>query len=370
MTGRAVRVLLVSPLPPPRGGIARWTELVSRHLAERNDVRIRILNTAVRLRTPQSASMPVRLVTGSLEALWTVARVIAGTIRCSPDVTHINSSGQFGLLRDLVVASWCRWRRLPVVLHIRFGRVPEMLANRTLEWKLLSTVVQLSTATIAIDARTAYCLRRSCPATPVVLIPNCVETAYMGVPQERSDHDVVFAGSLIPTKGVDELLRAWSRIPGSGLRLHLLGKPDKAYLGELRTKGLIDRRTHIRGEVDHREVLESLRTCAVFVLPSHTEGFPNVVVEAMAEGAPVIATPVGAVPDMLAYGAGVTVPVGDVEALTGALRDMLSDATRRSALGARARRRAHAEYAVGSISEEYVRIWKAVALGCADDSET
>ena len=58
----------------------------------------------------------------------------------------------------------------------------------------------------------------------------------------------------------------------------------------------------------------------VFVLPSYTEGFPNVIIEAMAMGKPIIATSVGAIPEMLDEGCGVVVPPKDADSLQKALQ--------------------------------------------------
>ena len=76
----------------------------------------------------------------------------------------------------------------------------------------------------------------------------------------------------------------------------------------------------------------------VLVLPSRKEGMPNVVLEGMLAGLPLVATRVGAVPDMLTSGeTGVLVPMGDDAALAAALRDVLCDAAFARRIGERAR---------------------------------
>lgn len=356
-----IRVLLVSPLPPPRGGIARWTEMVTGHLATRSDIHLEVLDTSVRLRSPQSGSRVSRLVAGSVEAVWTICRFAVRILARRPDVVHINSSGQLALIRDFALVSWARWLGLPAVLHLRFGRVPDIAESQSREWRLLRRVIELASSVVAIDSRTADVLGKSCRDAYVTLIPNCVDVTKDLNQTERSDRDVLFAGWVVRTKGIEELLEAWSTLQDPSLRLLLLGRCDERYVAALRRRGLLDERTSLRGEVSQEYVLEALRTCAVFVLPSHTEGFPNVVVEAMAAGAPIIATPVGAVPDMLADGAGVLVPVSDAERLGVALREFLSQPTAREAAGARARRRAVEHYSVHSVTERYVELWRSLA---------
>lgn len=82
----------------------------------------------------------------------------------------------------------------------------------------------------------------------------------------------------------------------------------------------------------------------VLVLPSHTEGTPISIVEAMAQGIPVIATAVGGIPDMLGEDAGLLVPVGDVGALAGAMTRLAGDPALRASMGRAGRTRYEATY--------------------------
>ena len=81
------------------------------------------------------------------------------------------------------------------------------------------------------------------------------------------------------------------------------------------------------GVLPRERILSLLPECRALVLCSHYEGLPNVVLEALAAGRPVIATPVGAVPEVVADGVnGRLVPVGDVEALRQGMEELLDDA--------------------------------------------
>lgn len=77
----------------------------------------------------------------------------------------------------------------------------------------------------------------------------------------------------------------------------------------------------------------------VFVLPSLAEGTPNVVIEAMAHGLPIIATWVGGIPDILNADCGILVPPGDAEKLADAMELLARDPELRAAMGVAARRR-------------------------------
>jgi glycosyltransferase involved in cell wall biosynthesis len=100
----------------------------------------------------------------------------------------------------------------------------------------------------------------------------------------------------------------------------------------------------------------------MLVLPSCTEGTPNVVLEAMALGTPIIATPVGAVPEMLAFDApracGLRVAPRDVEALRDAIRLLLLNPELAAEFGSRGRERAVQEYAPASVFASYKSVWR------------
>jgi glycosyltransferase involved in cell wall biosynthesis len=84
---------------------------------------------------------------------------------------------------------------------------------------------------------------------------------------------------------------------------------------------------------------EFMKTIDVFVLPSLTEGTPNVIIEAMAHEKPIIATAVGGVPDLVPEDVGILVPPDDNRALAAAMTRMAVDIEMRRRMGAAARRK-------------------------------
>jgi hypothetical protein len=118
-------------------------------------VEVRVVDTALRLRRPQSTSTIRRLLAGPAEALWILLRCAWVAVVHRPDVLHLNVSGGLGLFRDLGVAGLCRLLRMPLVVHLRFGRIPEIADTGSWEWRLLSRLLPAASAVVAIDARTA-----------------------------------------------------------------------------------------------------------------------------------------------------------------------------------------------------------------------
>jgi len=190
------------------------------------------------------------------------------------------------------------------------------------------------------------------PREAIRVIHNGVDaTVYRpGSPDERAEvrrglgiggSDLVFmaVGSLKPLKRIDLFLRAaaplMKRNPAALIVLVGDG-PDRGALTALAESLGIGGRVVFTGVRDDVNVM--FRAADALVLPSRTEAFPNVVLEAMATGLPVITTDVGSVREMVEDGrSALVVPREDEAALRAAIERMAADARLRSALGVRGR---------------------------------
>jgi glycosyltransferase involved in cell wall biosynthesis len=115
------------------------------------------------------------------------------------------------------------------------------------------------------------------------------------------------------------------------------------------------------GELPHEDTMRRIASCDLFVLPSYTEGFPNVILEAMALGRPIAASSVGAIGDMLSGGCGFVFPPRDVEAVKAALFTLTKDESRRLSLGERARDKVYREYLGDRVFAHYLNLWQRLA---------
>lgn len=168
---------------------------------------------------------------------------------------------------------------------------------------------------------------------------------------------VLYLGRFAAYKGMADLLAAWSRIgPECDAELALVGFvafedpfPIPAGLPCVQVRDWT------------ANPLELYRAADVFVLPSHVEGMSNSLLEAMACGLPVVATSVGAAPEMVRDGVdGLLVPPGDPGALAGALSHLLADRATRDAFGARAREAVLARYSLPVVVDQIEARYRAI----------
>jgi glycosyltransferase involved in cell wall biosynthesis len=189
----------------------------------------------------------------------------------------------------------------------------------------------------------------------IVVVPNGVRVPEVdpAPPPSGGRLRLLSVGTLVANKGQSVLLNAVAAL-GDRDRwaLDLVGDgPDRAALEEqAATLGLSDRVT-LHGSLPGPDVHALLRSTAIAVLPSYTEGLPNAVMEAMAHGVAVVASDVGGVPQLLGGGAGLMVPPGDADALSNALARLMDDPEQRAALGAVGRTTIEQSYSVRAMRD-------------------
>jgi glycosyltransferase involved in cell wall biosynthesis len=180
--------------------------------------------------------------------------------------------------------------------------------------------------------------------------------------RESATLTVGCVANLRPIKNIDGMMRAakvlLERFPA--VRFEVAGDGEqRAELERLHAELGLGERFVLRGSVS--DVPAFLRGVDVAVLPSHSEGMSNALLEYMAAGKPVVATTVGANPKLLADGCGVLVPPGDETALVGALAELLSHPALRTRFGAAARVRVEAEYSRAAMLRRFERFYTELA---------
>jgi glycosyltransferase involved in cell wall biosynthesis len=290
-----------------------------------------------------------------LRASWTV-------LRLSPHQTagvHVHVSQNFDLVRSLLLVRLARCRRLRAVATIHGS---SFVASARRHRRIAERLVRSVDVITALNEETVATVR-ALGARSVVSVPNPMSLGPTRPREPLRTDTVLFAGDVGRRKGVDTLLAAWPRIRAvhPGARLRLIGPVADPTLVERPPPGIV-----IEGPRPRAFVRRALEEATVAVLPSRAEALPMFVLEAMAAGVPVVATPVGAVADAIA-GAGVVVPVGDDRALVQAISDLLGDPHRAHALGRRGTEKARDDFAAAAIFEKFAQLY-ASAFRLADST--
>lgn len=181
--------------------------------------------------------------------------------------------------------------------------------------------------------------------SPAKVLP-LISPDHNGVPVRRRNSEVVtfgFSARLEHLKGPLRLLQAFAiaqqAYPQMALSVAGDGSQRSEFINRSNALGL-EQQCQLAGVYTTlKERGEFMAGCDVFVLPSLTEGTPNVIIEAMAHCKPIVATAVGGVPDLVTSDVGILVPSDDIEALAAAMLRLARDPDLRQRMGTAARKK-------------------------------
>jgi glycosyltransferase involved in cell wall biosynthesis len=384
-TGR--RFLLINyELPPIGAGAGNATANIARCLAaagvevlvltsafgtlprwERRDGYAILRAPAVRRRTDRSSPLEMlSFVVGGVAPLLAVGRRWRPVAACA---FFGVPSGPLALLLRAAFG-------VPYLVSLRGGDVPgflgrEMAFLHRLALPVIRAVWRRSGGLIANSPGLAELARRSWPDAPIELIPNGIDVELFRPPERVRPAEplrLLCVGRLARQKGVGDLLAALAASPASAV-LRVVGDgPERADLEQTAASlGLADR-VEFAGWVVRRELPTHYDWGDVFVLPSVDEGMPNVVLEALAAGLPVIGTDVPGTRDLVEPGrSGFLVPPGSPAAIASAIDRLVSSPDLVRLLGAHGRAAALGRRWEG-VADRYRRALGSAAFDLVDRS--
>jgi glycosyltransferase involved in cell wall biosynthesis len=285
-------------------------------------------------------------------------------------------------------ARWCRARRLALVhtteLYANIfglpaaalGRVPVRIASRreinpdksAAQIALQRGAYALATRVVANSAAAAERLRRErVPARKLAIIPNGLDLRQFKPRGHRArPRRVAIVSNLRPEKGHDVLLAAAVEVlrEEPDARFDVVGDGTERARLESRAAALgLAGAVNFLGHSD--DVAARLAEADIFVLPSRSEAFPNVVLEAMGAGLPVVASAVGGVLEMVEHGrSGLLTPAGDHRALATSLVRLMREPDLAARLGAAARMTVEARYSFDRMVSAFDNLYQGELARC------
>lgn len=172
---------------------------------------------------------------------------------------------------------------------------------------------------------------------------------------------LLFLGRLSREKGFEDLLFALPRVlkQWPGAELFACGLGDLPKYRDMCKAMAIRNNVHFLGWVEHEQKINLLGQADIFVLPSHNEGFPVCLLEAMAAGLPVVATNVGGIPDLVEPDKnGILVEAGKAVALADAIINLADDFFLRERMSINNRAKAMEQYDIKLVMRELSDIYR------------
>lgn len=365
-----MKILLASPIGKA-GGIARWTEHILRHYASVKSSQTFEINHISMSLTPAQNVIHRNLwhrIRRGVTGYYAVCRKINKELcdKCY-NVFHFTSSASISLAKDLLLTRIAHKHGVKAIVHFHFGRIPELKNKNNWEWKLLCAVVKVVDTAVVID-KLSYDVLLDSGYTNIRLLPNPIAPKVQDIIRKnnnlvREDNTILFVGHGIRTKGIYELVDACRNIPN--IKVKMLGTILDSVKKDIYKYSNYASWLDIKGEIPYDDVIKEMLKCDIFVLPTYTEGFPNVILESMACGCAIVTTTVGAIPEMLMEDKsghyGIMIEPRNAGLLNDAINKMLNNEDFKTQCRLNVQHRVYEKYNIEVIWQHMVEIWKETA---------
>ena len=359
-------ILVVGPAAESEGGIAMVLRNYRRTAFWRDFDCVLYPSSAERPTAASSLLYQLRQAAGFLPAL----------LRRQPQAVSIHTSSRRSFYRSLIYLALARLCARPVVLHVHPSSFIEFHAQAgPVGRAMIDWAVSRSDQVVLLTDGIRQAFQAIAAGSKVRVIPNPVDTDehQPATGHSRATRPVVlYLGWIIPAKGVFDLVEAIPAVRDAvpDVIFKFAGNKQVQRLRDLISTRQLETVASVLGWVDGEDRLALLRESHLLVLPTYSEGLPNVLLEAMASGLPVLTTPVGGIPGLVEDGlTGVFITPGDVPGLASAIIRLLRDEPLRRQLASNARATIETRYsleAVGSrLAEAYARYFNPALPGMA-----
>lgn len=279
------------------------------------------------------------------------------------ELVHINTSlNTRAYFRDLAYLAVAKILRAKVIYQVHGGALPEkFFANRKFLTAFLRWTLGLPDLIAVLASCELNAYLQFVPEQNVVMLPNGIDCRPFApiptvVSELREPLRLIYIGRVAREKGLYETLQAVRLALELGVDTRLTVAGGGAEETRLRryaiALGIAPRVTFV-GPVFGNDKVNLMAGADVLVLPSYSEGLPYALLEGMAAGLPVIATPVGAIADVVSEGIhGYLVPTRDGMALAEALALMAGDREKLAWMSRACRRRVRAAYSVERLAAD------------------
>lgn len=350
------------------GGINVWgNNIISYYKSVNSDVDLIPVSFDRRYAVQEDTGIIKRLYYGIRDYRESIADALRTIKERNIDVMHLCTSAQLSLFKDLYLLKKAHSLGAKTVVHFHFGRIPELSIKKNWEWKMILRVCQCADSVVVMDVSSYNTLKHT-GLSNVSYLPNPLSVEIMDLISQlegkvvRRQNRVLYVGHVIPTKGVFELVEACSEI--DNIELDVIGPCDDKIRSELLQ--IAQRKNNgqwlrLRGNISHKDVIGEMLSSGIFILPSYTEGFPNVILESMASSCSIIATNVGAIPEILGFrtqnACGIEIAPKDVESIRQHVSELVVQVDTQKTLGQKAKRRVFSTYSMLSVWKQLQEIW-------------
>ncbi len=328
-----MKIIMLGESLERQGGIVSVEKLILQHAPL--DIQISLIPTL-----PKGSSFSKVLVFGQA-----IGKLLWKLLTREADLIYIHVSERGSVFRQIITTLIALGFRKPVIMHAHASDFQGFYCELP-EWikQCIGRIFSKCARFIVLSEswKKYYIDNLGLKPERVVVLPNPVKLPSQ-VPQRPSSNELslVFLGRIGQRKGAFDLIKAFASMPAeqkTRSRLTLAGDGEGEKARSLVKSLNLTNYITILDWVDQEQRDLLLEKADVFVLPSYNEGMPMALLEAMSWGLPVITTPVGGIPEIIAHTKnGLLVTPGDIQQLSQAMQSLIENEDLRLSLGSMAR---------------------------------
>lgn len=302
-----MKILLVSPLPPPIGGIATWTKLYLSEQKKTNN-QIDLINNAKKVSNNKLCNLLFEINRN----IKIITKIIWKITFNKYDVIHINSScSSNGMIRENIIIKICK-KKCPIIFECHCD--VSNYVKKEKDKKRFNSICNNVNLILCLNSQSQKYIKEEFNKNAVIVSNFLNEKnieKYDTVITEKVKK-IIYVGRITEQKGCNEIIEVAKQF--ENIDFLFIGKltegfPEKRFKGNLKYLGVktLDEVYQIMSESD------------VLLFPSYSEGFPITILESMFIGLPIITTKVGSIYDMLGDNGAVYIEIKNIDSIKKAI---------------------------------------------------
>ncbi|MFX0195084.1 MAG: glycosyltransferase family 4 protein [Candidatus Hodarchaeota archaeon] len=376
MQSGKVKIAVLGPFPPATGGVVSNMQNLMKSPLSGKFTLLKFRTASKKCGTPEYYQE--KIFTKICRVLLELVLYVFFLQKESPQIVHINTSfGTWSFWRDSAYLLVSKLFTKKVFFQIHGGKLSEFWGDSSsLTKALIKKILELPDLIAVLSEAQKKPFTEIGFEKKVQIVPNTIDLIRyskpnndrpkLGIPEDCIV--VLFIASLFKKeKGVMELLRAIPLVANDYEKVLFVfvgGGKEEHSMREFCRKERLEKYVKFTGYLHNETLIQMLQSSDIFTLPSYSEGFPLVILEAMASGLPVISTPVGAIPEIVQNGKnGFLVTPRDHRALAEALSCLVKNPELRGKIGDNNREKIREKYDSHIVARIFEDSYEAILSG-------
>ena len=231
-------------------------------------------------------------------------------------IVHIHTAADQSFWRKIKFLKLAKFLNRKVILHIHASRFKDFYNENKNKRKIISNLLKADIIIVLSESWKKWFENIGIPSNKIKILNNIVDYPQISKDKATTHVNMLFMGEIGERKGIFDILEALSINPQyytEKLTFKIGGNKNEKALTSYIKQHNLDSFVQFEGWVKDSHKIELLNWANVFILPSHNEGLPISILEAMSYGCAIISTPVGGIPEIVINDQnGILVPPGNV----------------------------------------------------------